>query len=235
VPHVLGTTAASVPACPYLRPDSAVVEHWRARLRLDPSYLNVGLVWAGGHPRGPRPMDNRAGKSYLRNVPPVALAPLARVPNVQFFALQKGANEDDPPPPGMDLVRLGAELRDFGDTAAVASLLDVVISVDTSVANLVGALGLPGWVLLPKAADWRWMTGPTTAWFPTLRLFRQDRPGDWSAPVARVAAELRRLAATHRYGGMPLVGLRDVGPDGALRTWTPRRETSTGVIAHDSR
>jgi len=136
------------------------MEHWRARLPLDRGRLNVGLVWAGGHPRAERPADNRAGKSYLRNVPVAALGPLARVPGVRWFALQKGDNEDDPAPPGMDLLRLGPSLRDFGDTAAVASLLDVIVTVDTSVANLIGGLGLPGLVLLPKVADWRWMTGP---------------------------------------------------------------------------
>jgi len=159
LPHVFGTTVEGIPPCPYLRAAPADVEHWRARLPLDRGRLNVGLVWAGGHPRAERPADNRAGKSYLRNVPLAALEPLARVPGVRWFALQKGDNEDDPAPPGMDPLRLGPSLRDFGDTAAVASLLDVTITVDTSVANLIGGLGLPGLVLLPKAADWRWMTG----------------------------------------------------------------------------
>ncbi len=228
LPHVFGTTVEDIPPCPYLRAAPADVEHWRARLPLDRGRLNVGLVWAGGHPRAERPADDRAGKSYLRNVPLAALEPLARVPGVRWFALQKGDNEDDPAPPGMDLLRLGPSLRDFGDTAAVASLLDVIVTVDTSVANLIGGLGLPGLVLLPKAADWRWMTGPTTPWFPTLELFRQEHHGDWSAPVARVADALRRLAASRavepaNLGALPLVGLRGIDEHGAFVSWLPER------------
>jgi ADP-heptose:LPS heptosyltransferase len=91
---------------------------------------------------------------------------------------------------------LAPELADFADTAAAISALDFVVSVDTAAAHLAGALGKPVWVLLPHVADWRWLLDRgDSPWYPTARLYRQDKPGDWRGPLERVAAGLRRLAA----------------------------------------
>ncbi len=149
--------------------------------------LRVGLVWECGD-------WDRA----TRSIPLPLLAPLARVPGVELHALQRG--------PGLaDLAAgaLGPDARvrvsghdDVLEAARVVRALDLVVTVDSMPAHLAGALGVPVWTLLPHAADWRWMDGrDTSPWYPTMRLFRQPRPGDWPAVVARAAGELARLAA----------------------------------------
>ena len=190
LPGLLGATPEALPSCPYLRADADDVATRRRRLRLDPHRVNVGLCWATGQ-RDDDPRSWDVG----RTIGLAGLAPLVRVPGVRWFGLQVGRNAQDPAPEGMELERLGPSFRDLADTAAVCSLLDLTVTVDTAVANLVGAMGLPGVVLLPHAANWRWMTGETSPWFPSLKLFRQQRPGDWAEPVARVSDELARLAA----------------------------------------
>jgi precorrin-6B methylase 2 len=108
--------------------------------------------------------------------------------------LQKGeaAVEGEAPPPGMELVNLGPELEDFCDTAAVISQLDLVLCVDTAVAHLAGALGKPVWVMLPSPADWRWLEGrEDSPWYPTMRLFRQSRRGEWDDVIERVKVALQ--------------------------------------------
>jgi hypothetical protein len=99
----------------------------------------------------------------------------------------------------MALVPLGEELRDFADTAALLECLDLLVSVDTSVVHLAGALGRPVWTLLAKGPDWRWMLGRTDSpWYPTMRLFRQERLGDWPGVLARVGDELRRFVTQRK-------------------------------------
>jgi hypothetical protein len=199
LPGVLGPDQRSIPAPPYLHADRVLVDRWREHIGGDAAGLRVGLVWgASVWAGGPR------------NVPLAALAPLSSVPGVRFFGLQKtvgppdssdwdrkivGGPEDEPDPPGLEMTRLGPLLEDFADTAAVISLLDVVVTVDTSVAHLAGALGRPVWLLLPHDPDWRWgLDDGRTPWYPTARLFRQQQPDDWTAVVQRVADELHRLA-----------------------------------------
>jgi hypothetical protein len=197
--------------CPYLRADPADVEFWHGCLRLRSDTVNVGVVWQPGSRSFARselaPMADLAKQGHaLAAFAPLAiyqdraisladLAPLVGIPGVRWFGLQKGPGAWAPAPPGMQLRRLGPALRDFADTAAVASALDLVITVDTSTANLVGALGLASWVLLPMVEDARWGAYGLPPWFPTVRLFRQQQPGDWSEPIARVADELARLVA----------------------------------------
>jgi hypothetical protein len=117
---------------------------------------------------------------------------LAAIEGVTFYGLQKGPEADQPAPPGLRLIQLGNELGDFADTAAVVCNLDLVISVDTSVVHLAGGLGRPVWTLLPFAPEWRWMVqrqdGPS--WYPSMRLFRQSRRGDWGSAIAQVAEAL---------------------------------------------
>jgi ADP-heptose:LPS heptosyltransferase len=127
-----------------------------------------------------------------------ALAGLGAVPGVRLYSLQLGAAARDAQPAtqGMRLVDLSGELLDFADTAAAIANLDLVISVDTAAAHLAGAMGRPVWTLLKFAPDWRWLLArEDSPWYPTMRLFRQESPGDWRQPVARVQASLRALVA----------------------------------------
>jgi ADP-heptose:LPS heptosyltransferase len=120
-------------------------------------------------------------------------APLGRVEGVVFYSLQigEGAEEAGRPPAAMPLVDLCALQKDFADTAAAISRMDLVISVDTSVAHVAGAMGKPVWTLLPYLSDWRWMVDrEDTPWYPTMRLFRQARQGEWGPVLERVAREL---------------------------------------------
>jgi len=108
-----------------------------------------------------------------------------------FFGLQKGSAADMDLPAGLQFTGLGPQLRDFGDTAAVLASLDLLLSVCTSVANLAGALGVPTWVLLGTPPEWRWgLPGRPSPWYPAVRPWRQDIPGDWDGLLTRVAAEL---------------------------------------------
>ena len=193
LPPAFGTTLETIPAeVPYLRADPDLVEAWRARLAADggPStMLRVGLAWAG---RSTYKADRD------RSVSLSALAPLAEVKGVRFHSLQKGepARQARTPPPGMNLVDLTDELKDFADTAALIANLDLVVSVDTAVVHLAGAMARPVWTLIPSVPDWRWLLDrEDSPWYPTMRLFRQTARGDWGGVVNRVAHELRNLAA----------------------------------------
>ena len=181
LPHLFATTLHTISAdVPYLRCDDALSEAWEERLGDAPG-LKVGLVWRGN----PEQAVNRA-----RSCPLDRLAPLARVPGVSFFALQKDAG----PAPEW-LTDLGADLGDFADTAAAMSQLDLVISICTATAHLAGALGRPLWIPLAFAADWRWLRDrDDSPWYPTARLFRQRSPDDWEGVVARLSRALEDLA-----------------------------------------
>ena len=151
--------------------------------------LRVGLVWAG------RPEHNR---DRHRSLPLPVLAPLWQVPEVAFYALQKGRGADEiaAHSAAMPLIDLGSSLADFTDTAAAIAALDLVITVDTSVAHLAGALGRPVWILLSAIPDWRWLLDRCDSpWYPSARLFRQATAGDWEPVVEEVAAALAALPA----------------------------------------
>jgi tetratricopeptide (TPR) repeat protein len=186
LPLAFGTTAETIPASvPYLSAPADRVAFWRDRLPKGP---RAGFVWSGSQAH-----KNDANRS----IPLAALAKLFESPPLGCFSLQKelraadGEVLADLP----NLVHLGDQLRDFADTAAVASLLDVVVSIDTAVAHLAGAMGRPVVILLPHAADFRWMRQrEDTPWYPTARLIRQPRFGDWGSVIARLAGELRIVA-----------------------------------------
>jgi hypothetical protein len=185
LPLAFGTTLASIPAgVPYLRAEPGDVAGWRAAP--GDRRPRVGLVWAGN----PRHRNDRR-----RSLPLAALAPLARGP-WQLVGLQKDIGLDDAQRlAGWQAIDAGPRLRDFAATAAALTALDLVVTVDTAVAHLAGALGRPAWVLLPYAPDWRWLLGRADSpWYPTLRLFRQPRPGDWASVVRLVTAALAELA-----------------------------------------
>jgi tetratricopeptide (TPR) repeat protein len=183
LPLALETTPASVPAeVPYLAADPARVARWAARLAAHGS-PRVAVVWAG---------NVAHANDRNRSLPLDKLAPLWAVERARFVSLQR-----DPRPGDADalasapVLHLGPELEDFDDTAAVLAQCDLVISVDTSVAHLAGALGRPLWVLLPFSADWRWTAaGERSPWYPSARLFRQPQPGDWDSVVNDVLKDL---------------------------------------------
>ncbi|HWE74152.1 MAG TPA: tetratricopeptide repeat protein [Stellaceae bacterium] len=188
LPLAFGTTLRNVPdTVPYLTADAESVEFWQRRMA-GPA-LKVGLVWAG------RPEHKR---DRHRSMALAELAPLAAIPNVAFYALQKGAavGEAEHAPEGMRLEILSPLLGDFADTAAAIMALDLVITVDTSVAHLAGALGKPVWILNAYSPDWRWLEHRSDSpWYPTAELFRQDASRRWAPVVNDVAAELRALAS----------------------------------------
>jgi tetratricopeptide (TPR) repeat protein len=196
LPRAFGTTLGNVPAgAPYVQADPRRVARWRARLAEAKESCRVGLVWAS---------QSQHRTAAAKSVTLDALSALGAVPGVRFYSLQKGeaAEQARRPPPGMRLTDLSAELADFADTAAALAGLDVVISVDTAVAHLAGALGMPAWTLLKFAPDWRWLLAREDCpWYPTMRLFRQARPGDWSEPLARLRDALERLAGAKAGAG----------------------------------
>ncbi len=190
LPHRLGTTVESVPAaCPYVAADPAAKAAWRKRLDALPG-RKVGLVWSGD----PRPHDVACALvDRRRSLTLAQLAPLAAVPGITLVSLQKGApaGQARTPPPGMDLIDWMDEIDDFADTAALADALDLVITVDTSVAHLAGALAKPVWILSRFDGCWRWLLERADSpWYPTARLFRQPAPGDWSPAIAELVRAL---------------------------------------------
>jgi Flp pilus assembly protein TadD len=188
LPRLLGTTLATVPAeVPYLRARPDLVERWREELRpLDG--LRVGIAWQGS----PRHRQDR-----LRSFPLSHFEPLARLPGVRLLSLQKGHGAEQLRQlagrfPVVDLAgRLDEARGPFVDMAGALSNLDLVVTCDTSVAHLAGALAVPVWVALPFAPDWRWLRERSDSpWYPTLRLFRQEAPGAWEGVFGRMAAAL---------------------------------------------
>lgn len=184
LPRIFRTTFDMVPnAMPYLRADPALAAKWKSRMPTD--RMNVGVVWAT------RPAVPGSEK---RSMGLHALTPLAGIAGVRFWSLQKGdaAVEARTSTANFDLVDCSGELSDFADTAALVANLDLVIACDTAVAHLAGAMGVPTRLALPFVAPWRWLRGrDDSPWYPTVRLFRQVRPGDWTTPVEAIARELR--------------------------------------------
>lgn len=192
LPHAFGTTTRNVPATPWLAADPALASAWATRLPQDG--LRAGLVWAG-HARpwlhGFSSVDRR------RSAGLAAFSPLANAHPVRFVSLQAGtaAAQGQDPPAGMELTDPMEAVSDFADTAAVIANLDVVISVDTSVAHLAGAMGKPVFLLDRYDNCWRWLHGRTDSpWYPSMTIFRQSRPGDWASAMHRAASALSSMA-----------------------------------------
>jgi tetratricopeptide (TPR) repeat protein len=200
LPAVFGTTVETVPwPGAYLGADPELVfdkkmrlfDLWpEARPREQP--LRVGVAWAGN----PRYKADRQ-----RSVSLATLLPLLRVPGVTWITLQKGpAAEELAALPGDVFVWDGSSHdRDLAETAALVATLDLVVTTDTCIAHLAGAMGKPVWILLPHLSDWRWMQQiETTPWYPTARLFRQRSPGDWAGVLERAIGELSELSAARQ-------------------------------------
>ena len=190
LPRLFGTTLDNMPhPGPYLQADPHATASWRRRLPGDA--LCVGLVWAGL-------ADAPATGMQRRSLALADLAPLAGLAGVRFISLQAGpaAAQRLQPPPGLDILDPTGGIEDFADTAALVAALDLVVTVDTAVAHLAGALGRPAWVLLRVDACWRWLRNrDDSPWYPTLRLYRQTRPLIWGDVAAQIRTELIRLQA----------------------------------------
>ncbi len=172
----------TIPAeTPYLFAPPDDIARWRDRLK-HLAGKRVGIVWAGNHAHL---------TDLLRSTDLAGFSLLADLPGVDLVSLQQGPRADDP---GVEMFRPGP-LADFADTAALIQNLDLVIAVDTAVAHLAGALGKPVWVLLPHVAEWRWgVKGDTTPWYPSMKLFRQKKPGDWAGVMRAVRRELEAIS-----------------------------------------
>ena len=188
LPRVFGSRLGSIPATvPYLQPDTLRVDAWRGRLSGAAGY-KVGLVWAG-NPKFPEDRFRSPGLAAIR--------PLLEIDGIAWFSLQKGTGREQLASAAQaNLIDLADDLTDFAETAAAMANLDLIISSCTAPAHLAGALGRPVWTLLPFMPDWRWLLDRADSpWYPTMRLFRQEAPGQWSDVVAAVAAALAGRAA----------------------------------------
>jgi hypothetical protein len=173
---------ASIPdAVPYLRVLPEVAAPWAERIVAGPA-VKVGIVWAG----------TTVGSIDLR-----LLQPLWEIPDISWYSLQVGDGSGELSSlDGGTIADLSPWLADFAETAAAVSRLDLVITVDTSVAHLAGALGRPTWLMLPYSPDWRWLVErEDTPWYPTARLFRQKTAGDWASMAREVAAALAKISS----------------------------------------
>jgi hypothetical protein len=199
LPAAMEITLETIPGkVPYLYADPARSNVWRSRVdRAARGKMRVGVVWAGSPG-----YVNDARRSIALDL----LAPLAEVGGVTLFSLQKGRGADaGRPPSDLPLVDFTVSLTDFAETAALVEQLDLVISVDTAVAHVAGAMAKPVWTLLPFDPDWRWMLYRSdTPWYPTMRLFRQRAPDDWKGAIEEVRQALTaRVEAARRDGQLP--------------------------------
>ena len=193
MPLALKTEPGNIPAdIPYLRVDEAHLAKWRARIEALPG-KRVALAWAGNASHA----NDRNRSIDLALLEPL-LAQGGVSGGVSFLSIQRELRGNDAELLARhgNVSHLGGELSDMADTAAVAALADLTISVDTSVVHLAGALGRPVWVMLPFAPDWRWtLTGEHSPWYPQARLLRQPTLGDWPSVIAALRAELARFVA----------------------------------------
>jgi len=191
MPNIFGTTLDTIPAeIPYIHAEPLKAEYWRNKLA--GSSFKVGIVWAGSPTHG----NDRYRSCKLK-----CFTPLTTIENVCLFGLQKGkaAAQMDEMAGILPIVNISKEFDDLTDTAAAIENLDLVISVDTSVLHLAGAMGKPAWALLPYAPEWRWMLNrQDSPWYPTMKLFRQKEWGQWEPVFNQVAQELRIVAEKHK-------------------------------------
>ncbi|NVN88992.1 MAG: tetratricopeptide repeat protein [Desulfuromonadales bacterium] len=183
LPLALGSRSWPPPPPPYLRIPTEVAQQWESRFSLHVG-IKIGLAWAG---------NKDHGNDHNRSILPALLAPLGNIQDITLVSLQFGpATKDYPSFPLLDMT---GEASDFLESAALVNCLDLVITVDSAVAHLAGALGRPVWLMLPFNNDWRWMRDRNDSpWYPTMRLFRQEAPGEWEPVLANIARELARFA-----------------------------------------
>ncbi|HEY4318441.1 MAG TPA: tetratricopeptide repeat protein [Herbaspirillum sp.] len=193
LPLALGTDSVEkIPSYPsYLSAAAEDTAKWKQYLERKATVaapkLRVGLVWAG---------NPEHGNDLKRSIPLDVLAPLFELNDIQFVSLQKGGKAGDLARAETEfkMINAGQEFGDFADTAGMIANLDLVISVDTSVVHLAGAMGAPTWTLVAKTPDWRWLLGrEDSPWYPSVRLFRQETNGDWPGVIVQVKAELQKI------------------------------------------
>jgi len=193
LPGIFRTTLASIPLkVPYIYAQSRSIQQWNKKLSLRPHNLNIGLAWAGS----PGHINDRN-----RSIPLAMFYPLSGIEGISLFSLQKELPEktDRDTIKKLEIIDYTDDIDDFSDTAGIIMNLDLVVSVDTSVAHLAGALGKNVWTLLPYAPDWRWLLNrEDSPWYPTMRLLRQPSAGDWKTVIDQTAHALRREYATMR-------------------------------------
>jgi tetratricopeptide (TPR) repeat protein len=186
LPRIFGTTLSSIPAdTPYLFADPSLISMWQSRLA-SLSGFRIGVNW-----RGRTGLD----QSTVRDIPLELMASLAEVPGIQLISLQKGPGEKDLKARGdlpiIDLGDFDTNHGAFMDTAAIMKNLDLVITSDTAVPHLAGALGVPVWIALPFLPEWRWLLNRSESpWYPSMRLFRQKAPGCWKGVFEEISTEL---------------------------------------------
>ena len=186
LPRYLRARAEDFPATAgYLKPAAGRVTHWRTALDSLGPGIKVGLAWRGG---------TEKTRKRLRSLALAQCRPLLEMDGTRFVSLQYGATEarEEEGHPRLALAARPEALADIDETAALIAALDLVLTVDSTIAHLAGALGRPVWILLPAAPEWRWgQAGEATPWYPTARLFRQARPGDWDEPIGRIVSGIR--------------------------------------------
>ena len=191
LPHIFNTHLDTIPSdVPYLHADPEKQAKWRQMMTS--AGLKVGLVWKG---------NSFHSNDHRRSLPLNCLAAVAEIPGIQCFSLQKGelSAEEKKLLQKLNCVELGNGFEDFSDTAGAIANLDLLISVDTSVVHLAGAMGRNVWTLLPFAPDWRWMLNrQDSPWYPSMRLFRQEEKGNWNSVIDRVLSELKRQMLSSR-------------------------------------
>jgi len=176
----LQITTKNIPAKPYLSADPAISQKWAAKLTGE-KRRRIGFAWAGA------PVHHN---DKNRSIPLEKFAPFSTLPGVRFFSLQKNRPVDQPI--NFEIVDWSADFTDFAETAGLIDNLDLIISVDTAVAHLAGAMGKPVWLLLPFVADWRWLRDRVDSpWYPTMLLFRQSAPGNWKEVIDQVTESLK--------------------------------------------
>lgn len=226
LPGIFGTTFDTIPAnVPYLHADPTRIDFWRGELS-GPG-LKVGLHWQG----------NRTHKDdRQRSVPLSKFAPLAAVPGVKLYSFQQGAGSEQAATAPFPIVHLGDRIGDFAETAAAVCALDLVVTVDSALAHLAGGLGVPVWVGLAFAPDWRWLLDrDDSPWYPSMRLFRQTEFGNWDSVFTRMAAALGALAQRQQGTASDLLDrlaasrarLERSADDGERQTLRAEREALT--------